>query len=67
MFSKSVDLHGRNLRTQYNENSFRIDRAKNWNSLPLNQRKNSSTESFKKYLIEYFGSAIMLVTYFSKF
>ena len=67
MFSKSVDLHGRNLRTQYNENYFRIDRAKNWNSLPLNLRKNSSTESFKKSLIEYFGSAIMLVTYFSKF
>ena len=58
MFSKYVDIHGRNLRsadrvklrvpyawTQYCENSFRIDGAKNWNSLPLNIRTISFIES----------------------
>ena len=62
IFSKSVDIHGRNLRsadrdmlrvpyarTQYYENSFRIDGAKNWNSLPLNIRTTSSIESFKMH------------------
>ena len=61
MFSKSVDIHGRNLRstnrdtltvpyarTQYYENSFRIDGAKKWSSLPLTIRTTSSIESFKK-------------------
>ena len=66
MFSKSVDIHGRNLRsadrdmlrvpyarTRYYENCFRIDGAKNWNSLPLNIHTTSSIDSIKKSLKEY--------------
>ena len=70
MCSESVDIHGRNLRsadrdmfkvsterTQYYENSFRIEGAKNWNSLPLNIRMTSSIESFKKSLKGYFHNS----------
>ena len=74
MFSKSVDTHGRNLRSadrdmlrvsytriQYYENSFRIDGAKNWNSLPLNIRTTSSIESVKKSLKEYLHNSFQSI------
>lgn len=63
LFTKTYALHGRNLRsvdndllripfsrTSYYENSFAINGAKQWNSLPLDLRQSSTLNSFKKSL-----------------